>query len=294
MGFLYVPQQLFKDFTQPGSDRFSLLLKMLAGFRLDPHIINMAGSRHICISSPNKSSREPINVLIAHYDCVPGSPGANDNAAAVFQLVHSALGLKKDRKYGWHIIFTDKEECGAGAGIKSQGAYALATGFRDLGLDSGRFFILDVCGRGDTLVISTTVDSILKQEEGPAAQKSLRKIRNLRSAALEAARDANIQNTLLLPTPFSDDAGFLAAGLSAQTISMLPEKEAKDLASLVRRQPALASLMINRDARKTESCMNPDWYPETWNLINSEADTRETLTAGSSHLVQRLIQYLIP
>jgi hypothetical protein len=30
----------------------------------------------------------------------------------------------------------------------------------------------------------------------------------------------------LPPTPFSDDAGFLRAGLAAQTITVLPAKEA--------------------------------------------------------------------
>jgi hypothetical protein len=89
-------------------------------------------------------------VLVAHYDRAADSPGANDNSAAVFLLIETALKLRQKKVTDWMIIFTDKVELTAGEGLTRQGSYALAAGLRQAGLGGGRFFIFDACGTGDT------------------------------------------------------------------------------------------------------------------------------------------------
>jgi hypothetical protein len=80
---------------------------------------------------------------------------------------------------------------------------------------------------------------------------------------------------LLAPTPFSDDAGFLRAGLSAQTITALPSEEAAGLASLLRNKPEFINALISREAQKIEGEL---LLPETWRVFNSPADGPDRLT----------------
>ena len=51
-------------------------------------------------------------VLCAHHDAVPGSPGANDNAAAVGMLLHLIPRLRPRIPRGWRVrlLFTAAEE----------------------------------------------------------------------------------------------------------------------------------------------------------------------------------------
>ncbi|MFS4108948.1 M20/M25/M40 family metallo-hydrolase [Streptomyces sp. PD-S100-1] len=61
------------------------------------------------------ASRRPAVVLVAHYDTVPASPGANDNAVAVAALLETARALAGSRgKLANDVVFlfTDAEEIG--------------------------------------------------------------------------------------------------------------------------------------------------------------------------------------
>jgi Zn-dependent M28 family amino/carboxypeptidase len=51
-------------------------------------------------------------VLGAHYDSVPGSPGADDNASAVAVCLESARLIKKHRIGSVMIVFFNREEDG--------------------------------------------------------------------------------------------------------------------------------------------------------------------------------------
>ncbi len=272
----------FRDFTAPEADRYSLLFELLDSAGLEPASVDLAGSRHIIVgplSRPQGRSEASPTVLTAHYDRAPGSPGANDNGAAVFQLAAAAGKLREEGARGWRVVFTDKEEAAGSLGLRSQGSYALGRGFRDIGLEDARIYNFDACGRGDTLVVSTAADELLRGSEGAGADRALHALRSLRVRLLRTARALSLRRVLLMPTPFSDDAGFFAAGLAAQTITVLPEVEAERLAARLRGKPALAAQLVNREAEKSAGLsgrLGP-LLPRTWKDLNTARDTPETL-----------------
>jgi hypothetical protein len=289
------PYCRFTEFIAPEADRFSILTALLDELDLKYERMDIAGNRHLFVFPvpPERALRAgagqepggravpawgqtPIPViLVAHYDRTAYSPGANDNSAAVFQLIETAMSLKEKRVPRWLIIFTDKEELCFGEGIRDQGSYTLARKLRKAGFGGSRFYIFDACGVGDTLVISTTTDRLLRDEEGPGIPKTRRLARELRNWALEAARNLRMEKVILLPTPFSDDAGFLRAGIAAQTITVLPSQEAGCFAAVVRKNPDFAGALLSR---KDQAAQDRQLIPETWRSLNGPGDSPLKLT----------------
>ena len=287
----------FHRFLDPGANRFTVLLDILAARGLEPSTATLSGNRNIFVgprrTSAAQQAETPQTVLVAHYDRVPGSPGANDNGASVFQLIDAAGKLRFSGIPRWLVVFTDKEEAASSQGIRSQGSYSLAQGFIGLGLKDCRFFIFDACGRGDTLIVSTTVDQLLRRESGPGAMPARLAIQGLRSKALETGRRLCMAKLLLVPTPFSDDAGFFSAGLAAQTITVLPESEAAILAGALRQNPERASSLIRQESPHSRvSTELQTFWPKTWSLLNGPTDTIEQLTPSAFPLVARFAQGL--
>lgn len=280
----------FHAFLEPRADRFGVLFALLSDRGLFPATAEIAGSRHIVVA-PERTpyAAKPSIVLVAHYDRAPDSPGANDNSAAVFQLAAAAARLRDCGVDGWLIVFTDREESASGEGARGQGAYALAEGFKAIGLAEARFFIFDACGRGDTIIVSTTVET-LALEKGATKRNA----RDLRRLALETGRTAAGGRILLAPTPFSDDAGFLAAGVAAQTITLLPAKEAAALAGALRNKPEYAASLINKKARDS---LEPRAYrafmPPTWIKLHGADDDASSLSPSAFALMERFAEGLI-
>lgn len=275
-------EETFKVFTTPGQDRFRVLQNLLEHLGLESRSCTIASATHLILGP---GTTEPLvhknpTVLIAHYDCVEGSPGANDNGAAVFALIETARQLKKEGVPDWYIIFTDKEERIQGSGYHSQGAYTLSLGLKSIGLQRARYFIFDVCGRGDTLIVSTTLDKLLAQQPQLRKKSLHRATVELRQRALEAAQHIGYPHILLVPTPFSDDLGFAATGIAAQTITVLPCKEANTLLQHMRRSDTSPAGPSTDKNQRTA-------YPETWHYINSALDTVETLTPDILPVISR-------
>ena len=282
----------FRDFLNPQADRFSILEKLFEETELDFRIVTIAGNRHFFIMAPKPEAdymRRRQTILVAHYDRYPESPGANDNSAAVFIMIETAVKLLEEKIGNWLIILTDKEELKTGEGILNQGAYSLAAGMRETGLENSRIYNFDACGTGDTLIISTTAEYLLKNENFGGREKVRASIKELRDMALEKARDLHMEKVLLIPTPFSDDAGFLRAGIAAQTITMLPSDECTQLVSVLRRIPEFAGTLVYQELRKTE---NQRLIPETWRVFNSPSDSHLRLTPQNFRIVQRFAQSL--
>jgi hypothetical protein len=84
-----------------------------------------------------------------------------------------------------------------------------------------------------------------------------------------------MNRVLLLATPFSDDAGFLRAGIAAQTITVLPAAEAAQLASLLRNKPGFIDALISREAQEHQDRL---LIPETWRSLNGPRDGTDRLT----------------
>lgn len=278
----------FARFIDPAADRFAILLALLAERGLRPSVAEIAGSRHLVVAPERVPfNSKPTRVLAAHYDRAPGSPGANDNSAAVFQLAAVAERLRADGDDGWLVVFTDREEAASEEGVRGQGSYALAEGFKAIGLGEAEFFIFDACGRGDTIVVSTTVDFLARDAE--ATRKGARE---LRLRALEAGRAA-AASIILAPTPFSDDAGFLAAGVAAQTIALLPAQEAASLSRALRGRPERALALVNRKARDlVEPRAYRAFMPATWRALHGGSDSAAGLTPAAFPLMERYARAL--
>ena len=270
-------QKTFRDFIAPNVDRFDFLNSLLFKSGLAPKTVTLAGGRHLFVSPVQAISRRGKNltVLIAHYDRAEGSPGANDNSAAVFQLIEVATKLRAEGAEDWLIIFTDKEELKTSGSFQDQGSYTLAMGLRDIGLSEARFYIFDACGCGDFLILSSTVDRMLDNNSKKSSRILKDSLHRLRTYALDMAGYSLINKVLVAPTPFSDDAGFLFAGIAAQTITMLPGKEASAFASNLRKNQMLADAMIKKEL--WDIIQKKD-IPETWLYLNSPGDSHLRLT----------------
>lgn len=289
------PYHRFNDFIDTKNDRFEVLMSLFDELKLPVSVVNIAGKRHIFVASrsytpgaaPWKAGKKGLTVLAAHYDRTQGSPGANDNGAAVFMLTEAALRLRGRAGGEWLIIFTDKEELASGEGIKSQGSYLLARGLIRAGLEAGSFFIFDACGRGDTLIISGTARYLLKNFHSGEVAPLKNRLRQLQQRAIAAAKNSLDGRFLLLPTPFSDDAGFLLAGMAAQTITVLPAKEAADFSMIVRRNDLYVNALISGEQRRRRGV---EHIPKTWRLLNSPEDTAARLDGNN---FENVVQFAI-
>jgi hypothetical protein len=283
--------QSFEAFLVPDADRYLMLKTLLEKLRLSHEVISICGNRHFLLA-PGNVSHACVNsavILVAHYDRVIGSPGANDNSAAVFELLDAAISLRRERINGWLIIFTDKEELVHGERLIDQGSYSLAKKLIASGLGRPKVFIFDACGSGDTFIISTTAEYLLKNENRAGGARTRILLRQLRSRALETTRRLHIERVYLIPTPFSDDAGFLRAGLAAQTITVLPANEAAAFAALLRNAPVYIDALFRHDA---PASLEKSLIPQTWRRLNSPDDTHPHLTPQHFPKVTRFIRGL--
>jgi acetylornithine deacetylase/succinyl-diaminopimelate desuccinylase-like protein len=185
-------------------------------------------------------------VLIAHHDAVPGSPGANDNAAAVAVLLGLLERLPRLVPPGIRVrlLFTAAEELG----YLGARAYVRDVPLRDVaGVVS-----LELCGIGDCLAVWDVAGET-------ALLGSLR-------AAFEArglARDQGYHEVGRIPIFGSDHRAFAAAGIPAYGLSVMPSAHAGALRRfalnparglfmhLVRRPPPFDTYHTPRDAAST-------------------------------------------
>jgi len=185
-------------------------------------------------------------VLIAHHDAVPGSPGANDNAAAVAVLLTLLDRLPRLVRPGLRVrvIFTAAEELGylgARAWVREQ---SLA--------DIAGVLSLELCGIGDSLAVW----------DAPGETPFLATVR----AAFEArglARDQGYHVVGRIPVFGSDHRAFAAVGIPAYGLSVMPVAHAAALRRfvltpargllmhLVHRPPPFDTYHTPRDAAST-------------------------------------------
>jgi Zn-dependent M28 family amino/carboxypeptidase len=155
-------------------------------------------------------------VLIAHHDAVPGSPGANDNAAAVGILLHlrGCLDRRPPRGLQVRFLFTAAEELG----------YLGARVYVDEVSTEGIVGVLslELCGIGDALVVWDA-----GQESGF--------LRDIRAAldGLGRRRDDSYHIVGRIPVFGSDHRAFAAAGFPAYGLSVVPASEADALRRFV-------------------------------------------------------------
>ena len=250
----------FDQFIASSAQRKSFIQKFLEEGGLSCPVLRFEGRDHLYVNFPRNQYNPMfrIKTVIAHYDRVEGSPGANDNSAAVYFLMQWALHLSKTRNFhNVRLIFTDGEE--AFGGVKNQGAFKLAETFKKLKLSNDDVFVFDACGRGNIPIISQmnftslTPDSFIKKYN---------KLENRTKAMITEA----CKKGLCLPTAYSDNASFLACGIPAVTITLLPEDES-------------IALMKGQ-------------IPETWKMFHTEKDSKANLTESAATTMEAILTAL--
>ena len=155
-------------------------------------------------------SGDRVFVLCAHHDAVPGSPGANDNAAAVGILLELLERVPVPPGLRVRLLFTAAEE------LDYLGARAYV---RDVGVSGVVGALsLELCGIGDSLVVWDAA------EETPVT-------RAFRAAldALGLQADAGYHVVGRIPRFGSDHRAFVAAGVPAHGLTVVPAANADAL-----------------------------------------------------------------
>jgi Peptidase family M28 len=163
-------------------------------------------------------SGDRVVVLIGHHDAVPGSPGANDNAAAVGILLHLLQRIERDvpPRVRLRLLFTAAEELGY-LGAREYVKRERLDGI--VGVLS-----LELCGIGDALAVWDTPES-----SPPAFLTSV-------AAALDGLglrRDEGYHLVGRIPVFGSDHRAFAAAGIPAFGFTIVPFAEADALRRFV-------------------------------------------------------------
>jgi Zn-dependent M28 family amino/carboxypeptidase len=187
-----------------------------------------------------------VLVLCAHHDAVPGSPGANDNAAAVGVLLHLLPDLPGLVPRGWRarLLFTAQEErdyLGARAYVQETALDGIA------GVLS-----LELCGIGEAVAI-WDADGATPFLDGVTGALSL--------LGLERERTYHVVGRI--PVFGSDHRAFAAAGVPAYGFTVVPAAHAdalrrfvmspvrSTLRALVRRPPPFDTYHTRGDAMQT-------------------------------------------
>lgn len=260
---MYQIPSTFQDFIAPDCDRAAFIQNYLKSAGLEAPILQMEGKNHIYVKFP-QSQYNPtfrIKTVIAHYDRI--GIGANDNSAAVFCLMQWATQLSRLASPLFHnirLIFTDGEELGAAGGVAEQGAFPLAQVFRRLGITNDDIFVFDCMGRGDVPILTQT---ILPPKAPARFVKDFSALEQRAASLLQVSANGR---WFCLPCNYSDNASFIANGIPAVAITMLPSLEVSA-------------------ATRGET-------PLTWQLLHTAGDNFASLTPQSFEIFHNILNNL--
>ena len=254
---MYTIPQAFKDFISPTCDRARFIQDYLKAGGIDSSVLQLEGKKHICVHFP-KNQYNPmfrIKTVIAHYDRI--GIGANDNSAAVFCLMEWARGVAIPHNI--RLIFTDGEELGE-RGITEQGAFPLAQTFRKLGITNDDIYVFDCMGRGDVPVLA-------QAKIAPnVPTQFLTKYSQLEERTKKILQICSNGKWFTLPVNYSDNASFLANGIPAVAVTMLPSEEVQQVLQ--------------------------GQTPKTWQNLHTPQDNLESLNPGSFEMFFNIINEL--
>lgn len=273
------------EFCAPEADRYSVLRASIERRGIPYEVIPIGNARHFALPVPNASAMDEEYyrvTLVAHYDRVEGTPGANDNAAAVFQLLSHWEDI---RRTGWRhrtqILFTDKEELTGDMTATDQGSWHLARHLKRLGAENILFFVLDMCGIGDTPIWGRSIRKAGLAPPGNSVSNAYEVMENFLKRYTRGCDYG-------MNPMFSDDLGLLLGGYPAFQLSLLPRKEAEIVREHLGTQPVEADPGAPALAREK---IRAD-LPTSWENNHSAADTPETLESASFILMARILRDL--
>lgn len=288
----------FEEYLAPRTDRLSFLRNYLLERGVQTSVISLAGKKHIYVNFPSTSYNPQfrIKTLIAHYDIVSGSPGANDNSSADFALADFAVRVNEKALNGKttniRMFFTDGEELGEG-GVNEQGSFALAELFKKLGITTDDVYVFDSIGRGTTPVLARAGLSSLKNLKSNSL--FIKRFASLFERTQKILRTASPNNWLTLPVPYSDNAGFLACGIPAVAITMLPKQEASAYYMELMKDKNLEKAVMNvhLDDDADFKFKYQEKMPLTWRLFHTPYDNFLSLTQESFSVIEKILNELL-
>lgn len=284
------------EFVKPDIDRKDFIQKYLLDIGVNSTVIVLDGKHHILVEFDKSgyNLRYKSKTLVAHYDRVNGTSGANDNSSGVFALLEACKRIKDFKgEHNTRVIFTDGEEDGR-KGVSSQGAFSLAKKFRELNTDTGDVYVFDCVGRGEIPVIA----------EVEFNSKTERKFINEYSVLESHLKNFVLKNSIsgfdniVLPASFSDNAGFIANGIPAVCLTMLPKDEVVNYMSNLKRIAGLRESVMNRKLEDIPDKIKPEYVlresiPLTWKYFHTQFDNITTLTPVSFSIVAKIIDDII-
>ncbi len=290
----YLTQE-FERFISEDTDRSEFITDWLSSRGVKSSVVIIDGKKHVLVQF-DSCAYDPsfrIKTVVAHHDRVPGSPGANDNSAAVWQIMNWAVWLNSYR--GFHnvrIFFTDGEELGWNTGVSEQGAFGIASTFQRLGIRDD-VYVFDACGRGEIPVLA----KINLGDRVP--EKFTRQVYDLHGRTQNILSKASPGRWMTLPVPYSDNASFLACGIPAVAITVLPADEASLYARLINSSKSLEDSVLNRESSKVRRVKEniPDYsykehLPYTWRLFHTKSDNLTSLTKPSFAVMESILMCL--
>ncbi len=288
----------FEEYLAPRTDRLSFLRNYLLERGVQTSVISLAGKKHIYVNFPSTSYNPQfrIKTLIAHYDIVSGSPGANDNSSADFALADFAVLVNEKALNGKttniRMFFTDGEELGEG-GVNEQGSFSLAELFKKLGITTDDVYVFDSIGRGTTPVLARAGLSSLKNLKSNSL--FIKRFASLFERTQKILRTASPNNWLTLPVPYSDNAGFLACGIPAVAITMLPKQEASAYYMELMKDKNLEKAVMNvhLDDDADFKFKYQEKMPLTWRLFHTPYDNFLSLTQESFSVIEKILNELL-
>lgn len=293
MGFL--PQE-FYDYLECNDNRSDFIQNWLEKNGVHSDKILLDGKSHVLVQygSRHYDSRFNIKTVVCHHDRVKGTPGANDNSAANWQIMNWAVRLNSYPEFhNVRILFTDGEELGWNNGVTEQGAFGIARTFSRLGFGNDDVYVFDACGRGEIPILAR--NSVGKN----ASSKFVNALYSLEQRTQDILRKASPSRWMTLPVPYSDNASFLACGIPAVAITMLPAYEASLYARRIVSDKYLEETVLNRESSKARRISEniPDYsykqhLPDTWNLFHTEKDSADSLTEISFSVMSNILSVL--
>ena len=274
----------FQDFISLKINRLQFIQDYLKKGGADSFIIDIKEKKHIFVKFPQKQYNPVFRTktVIAHYDRIPDGEGANDNSFAVFFLMNWAINLlHKPLEHNIRLIFTDGEE--NGTTIKDLGAFDLASYFKKNQMSESDIFVFDCMGRGNIPVLCQTS---LPTNLSESFKNDFIKLEQRTQKILSSSSD----KWITLPTSYSDNAGFLASGIPAVTITMLPSREADNYMKLLMKTKSDSISQVYKPEHKEDLKL---LFPLTWFLINSTKDTKDTLSYEGETVFEKILDNIV-
>ena len=263
---MYTIPPAFSEFISPTCNRARFIQDYLKAGGIDSAVMSLEGKNHIYVKFP-KTQYNPmfrIKTVIAHYDRI--GIGANDNSAAVFCLMEWALRQAQGPQtsavipaHNIRLIFTDGEELGA-AGVAEQGAFPLAQTFRKLGITNDDIYVFDCMGRGDVPILGAA------KLPSNVSTRFLTDYSKLEDRTKQILKSVSNGKWFTLTISYSDNAIFIANGLPAVVITMLPSAE--------------VTQVLNKQ------------IPPTWQYLHTPNDNLDSLTPEAFVIFSKIINSL--